>query len=352
MLLFSVESSCDETSVAVVEMSETVRAIRACKTSSQIDIHKLYGGVVPEIASRAHAEVISSLAYEALAEAGVTMADIDAVAVTAYPGLIGALLVGVNFAKGVAASYHKPLIPVNHICGHIAANYLSFPALRPPFLALTISGGHTSLIDVRGYTDFHLIGRTRDDAAGEAFDKVARVMGIPYPGGAEMDRLASCGNPHAIHFPSAAIAGDTLDLSFSGLKTAVINYLHTAEQRAARPAAAQPDGDCTLAYSAPDVAASFTYAVTESLTQRAREAVEQTGARQLVLAGGVAANSHLRNALGAYAEKAGISLYLPPLSLCGDNAAMIGAQGYFEYLAGHLAGSDLNASATCELRHH
>lgn len=336
MLLFSVESSCDETSVAVVEMGEDVRAIRACKTSSQIEIHQLYGGVVPEIASRAHAEAISSLAYEAMAEAGVTMNEIDAVAVTAYPGLIGALLVGVNFAKGVAAAYHKPLIPVNHICGHVAANYLAHPDLRPPFLSLTVSGGHTSLTLVHDYTDFEVIARTRDDAAGEAFDKVARVMGIPYPGGAEMDRLASAGNPNAIAFPSAAIHGDTLDFSFSGLKTAVINYLHTAEQR----------GE---AYSREDVAASFTRAVTDSLVRRVDEALDRTGCRRLALAGGVAANSHLRTALNNLAQSRGVSFFLPPKSLCGDNAAMIGAQGYFEFLAGHLASSDLNASAVSDL---
>lgn len=336
MLLFGVESSCDETSVAVVEMGDAVRRICACKTASQIGIHQLYGGVVPEIASRAHAEAISSLAYQALAEAGVTMEEIDVVAVTAHPGLIGALLVGVNFAKGVAAAYHKPLVAVNHICGHVAANYLAHPDLRPPFLSLTVSGGHTSLMLVHDYTSFEVIARTRDDAAGEAFDKVARVMGIRYPGGAEMDRLASAGNRDAISFPSAAIQGDTLDFSFSGLKTAVINYLHNAEQKGER-------------YSREDVAASFTRAVTDALVRRVDEALDRTGCKTVALAGGVAANSHLRTALCQKAQARGVALYLPPKELCGDNAAMIGAQGYYEFLAGHLSASDLNASAVSTL---
>ena len=234
MLILSFESSCDETSCAVVAMEDGRREALSDIIASQIEVHRLYGGVVPEIASRAHTEAISRITREALDGAGVTMDDIDAVAVTNAPGLIGALLVGVNFAKGIAFAHNKPLIPVNHIHGHIAANYLEYPDLEPPFTALVASGGHTSIIHVKSYTDFETIGATRDDAIGEAFDKVARLLGLCYPGGAEMDALAKKGKPDAISFPSAAIAGDTLDMSFSGLKTAVINYIHNASQRMRR----------------------------------------------------------------------------------------------------------------------
>ena len=253
MLILAVESSCDETSVALVRMGERERKILSCRTASRTETHKLYGGVVPEIASRAHIEAISSLCYAAFDEAGCTPEQVELVGVTAYPGLIGSLFVGVNFAKSLAYAYGKPLVAVNHTHAHAAAAYLGHPDLRPPFLALTVSGGHTSLSDVRDYTEFEVVGRTRDDAAGEAFDKVARVMGIPYPGGAEIDKLASLGDPDAIHFPSAAIAGDTLDLSFSGLKTAVINYLNTASQR----------GDTVVREN---VAAALTRSVTSSVS--------------------------------------------------------------------------------------
>ncbi len=333
MLILAIESSCDETSAAVCEFNGEMPIIRSNIIASQIETHKLYGGEVPEIASRAHCDAISGITYEALEAAGVTLADIDAVAVTSTPGLIGALLVGVNFAKALAFANNKPLIPVNHIRGHVAANYFVHPDLKPPFLALVASGGHTSLIKVTDYTEFETVGRTRDDAIGEAFDKVGRVMGLPYPGGAEMDRLASIGNSDAVKFPSAAVIGDNLDFSFSGLKTAVINHLHNTEQK----------GESIIKE---DIAASFTKAVTTSVVKKLTMAVEKTGISELVLAGGVAANSHLRHALEELASKRKLKLYLPPRSLCGDNAAMIAAQGYYEYLAGVRADTALNAKAT------
>ena len=333
MLILAIESSCDETSAAVCEFNGDTPVIRSNIIASQIETHKLYGGVVPEIASRAHCDAVSGITYEALDTAGVTLDDIDAVAVTSTPGLIGALLVGVNFAKALAFANNKPLIPVNHIKGHIAANYFLHPDLKPPFLALVASGGHTSLIRVTDYTTFETVGRTRDDAIGEAFDKVGRVMGLPYPGGAEMDRLASIGNSDAVKFPSAAVIGDNLDFSFSGLKTAVINHLHNLDQKG-EPIVKE------------DIAASFTKAVTSSVVKKLKMAVEKEGITELVLAGGVAANSHLRAALEELAAKRKLKLYLPPRSLCGDNAAMIAAQGYHEYLAGVRADTGLNAKAT------
>lgn len=325
MLILSLESSCDETSAAVTFKRE----IKSNIVASQVDIHKLYGGVVPEIASRAHTEAISRITYEALEQAGVTLADIDAVAVTNTPGLIGALLVGVNFAKSLAYANSKPLIPVNHIKAHVAAAYFAYEELEPPFIAFVISGGHTSIIDVRSYTEFVTIGRTRDDAMGEAFDKVARVMGLSYPGGAEMDRLAKSGDNNAIKFPSAAIKDDTYDMSFSGLKTSVINYLHNKTQK---------DEE----YSREDVAASFTKTAVESCVKKLGMIPSLT---KLVIAGGVAANSHLRIRLTEYANENNIKLYIPPLYLCGDNAAMIGAQAYYEYMNGNTAGTNLNAFA-------
>lgn len=333
MLILAIESSCDETSAAVCFFDGERREIRSNIIASQIETHKLYGGVVPEIASRAHCDAISGITYEALDTAGVTLDDIDAIAVTANPGLIGALLVGVNFAKALAFANNKPLIPVNHIRGHVAANYFVHADLKPPFLALVASGGHTSLIKVTGYTDYETVGRTRDDAIGEAFDKVGRVMGLPYPGGAEMDKLASVGDCTAVKFPSAAVVGDNLDFSFSGLKTAVINHLHNLEQK----------GE---AYSREDIAASFTKAVTTSVVKKLQMACEAAGLSDIVLAGGVAANSHLRGALEDFCKKQGFKLYLPPRSLCGDNAAMIAAQGYYEYLDGVRADTSLNAKAT------
>lgn len=333
MLILAIESSCDETSSAVCEFDGEKRTIRSNIIASQIETHKLYGGVVPEIASRAHCDAISSITYEALECAGVTLDDVDAIAVTYNPGLIGALLVGVNFAKALAFANGKPLIPVNHIKGHVAANYFVHEDLKPPFLALVASGGHTSLINVSDYTTYETVGRTRDDAIGEAFDKVGRVMGLPYPGGAEMDRLASSGDSSAVKFPSAAVVGDNLDFSFSGLKTAVINHLHNAGQK----------GET---YIKEDIAASFTKAVTSSVVKKLEMALDKTGMASLVVAGGVAANSHLREALESMAKKRRIRLYMPPRSLCGDNGAMIAAQGYYEYLSGARADTSLNAKAT------
>lgn len=333
MFILAIESSCDETSASVCCFDGETKVICSNIIASQIETHKLYGGVVPEIASRAHCDAISGITYEALTTAGVTLDDIDAVAVTSQPGLIGALLVGVNFAKALAFANNKPLIPVNHIKGHVAANYFEYPELKPPFLALVASGGHTSLIKVTDYTEYETVGRTRDDAIGEAFDKVGRVMGLPYPGGAEMDRLASLGDPTAVKFPSAAVMGDNLDFSFSGLKTSVINHLHNLSQKGED-------------YSKEDVAASFTAAVTSSVTKKLAMACEATGLRDIVLAGGVAANSHLRSALEEMCKKKHMRLYMPPRSLCGDNAAMIAAQGYYEHLAGVLADTSLNAKAT------
>lgn len=332
MLILSIESSCDETSAAVVEMGET-RRILSNIVASQIEIHALYGGVVPEIAGRAHIEAVSRITYEALDKAGVTLSDIGAIGVTNRPGLIGALLVGVNFAKSLAVANGIPLVPVQHIRGHIAANYLTYKELEPPFLALVASGGHTSIIEVKSYTDFVTVGRTRDDAMGEAFDKVARVMGIPYPGGAEMDRLASLGNPIAVRFPSAAIPDGSLDFSFSGLKTHVINHLHNLDQKG------EP-------FPKEDVAASFTEAVVSSVKKKLDIAFESMDYGKLVLAGGVSANSHLRTALTDYCKKRGIEFYVPERSLCGDNGAMIGAQAYYEYLAGNMADASLNAYAS------
>ncbi len=332
MLILAFESSCDETSVAIAEFGEGKRKILSNKTATQIPIHALYGGVVPEIAGRAHIEAISSLTYSAFEEAGVTVSDIDAVAVTSEPGLIGALLVAVNYAKSFAWANGKPLIPVNHIRGHIAAAYYSHPELSAPFFAMVASGGHTSLINVKSETEFETVGRTRDDAIGEAFDKVARVLGMPYPGGAEMDSAASFGNPDAIKFPMAAMQS-SLDFSFSGLKTAVINYVNTARQKKEE-------------LNIPDIAASFTSAAVKAVVTNLEKAYKEYNYKTLVIAGGVAANSHLRRAVASFASKHKIELALPELSFCGDNAAMIAAQGYYEYLAGKRGDISLNAKPT------
>ena len=334
MLIFAVESSCDETAVALVEDG---RRIVTDQIFSQADLHAVYGGVVPEIAARSHIEVISLLADRALAEAGITRSDIDAVACTYAPGLIGAVLVGVNFAKSAALALDVPLIPVHHIRGHIAANYLAFPSLEPPFLCLAISGGNTLLIDVRGYTDMRVIGRTRDDAAGECFDKSARVMGLGYPGGKPIDDLARRGDDGRYELPRPAVHGENpFDMSFSGLKTAVINIVHHCRQTG------QP-------LDKPGLAASLCRAVSESLVGRTMSAAAALGCKKLAVAGGVAANSRIRADFQAACDSAGVSLYIPPLRLCGDNGAMIGAQGYYEYLAGNTADSSLNAYATREI---
>lgn len=333
MIILSVESSCDETAVAVVEDG---RKVLSSEILSQIDIHAIYGGVVPEIASRNHITAISRLAGEAVKNAGITKLEIDAIAVTYAPGLIGAVLVGVNFAKGAAMALDVPLIPVHHIRGHIAANYIAYPELEPPFLALVISGGHSLIVDVCGYTDMRIIGTTRDDAAGECFDKCARVLGLPYPGGGPMDKLAQGGDDKAYALPRAHVTGSKYDTSFSGLKTAVINIVHNAQQKG-------------LEIDRSGLAASFAAAVSDSLVPPTMAALEELGYDKIVVAGGVAANSRIRADFTAAAQKAGVKLYVPPLKLCGDNAAMIGCQGYYEYLAGVRGDSSLNAYATMDL---
>ena len=333
MNILAIESSCDDTAAAVVRDGRTVLSSRV---SSQIEMHTVYGGVVPEIASRKHVEAVSGLADLALADAGLAKAELDAVAVTYAPGLIGAVLVGVNFAKGAARSLGLPLIPVHHVRGHIAANYLTHPDLEPPFVCLCVSGGTTAIVDVRSYTEMSMLGGTRDDAAGECFDKVARVLGIGYPGGAPMDRLAQGGDDTRYELPRAHVADAPLDMSFSGLKTAVLNLVHHAQQQ----------GE---ALDLPAFAASFGRAVSDSLVPRAMEAVRARGYGRLAVAGGVAANSRIRVDLTAACTQAGIRLFLPELKYCGDNAAMIGCQGYYEWKAGHTAGLDLNAYATRDI---
>ena len=333
MKILAVESSCDETAVAVVEDGRKV--LTDC-IASQVALHRLYGGVVPEIASRKHMEAIYALADEALTTAGITRDDIDAVAVTFAPGLIGAVLVGVNFAKAAALAMGKPLVPVHHIRGHIAANYIAYPDLEPPFLCLVVSGGHTLLVDVEDYTKFRILGTTRDDAAGECFDKVARLLGMPYPGGAALDKMAASGDPGKYTLPHTHLSGNPLDMSFSGLKTAAINLIHNAEQK----------GETI---DVPSLCASFSQAVSDILVPRTLRALQETGRKTLAIAGGVAANSKIRGDFLRETERLGVRLCLPPLKLCGDNGAMIGAQGYFEYLAGVRAGQDLNAYATMPL---
>lgn len=329
MNILAIESSCDETAVAVVRDG---REVLADCISSQVEIHRTYGGVVPEIASRKHIEAIYTLADAALADAKLTRADIDAIAVTYAPGLIGAVLVGVNFAKAAALALNVPLIPVHHIRGHVAANYLAFPELEPPFLALIVSGGHTMFVDVQDYTRMKIIGSTRDDAAGECFDKVARVLGMPYPGGAALDKAAKTGNAAKYDLPLAHVKGSEFDMSFSGLKTAALNLIHNAAQKGEE-------------IDVPSLCASFSAKISDTLVLRAIAAFELTGHRNFVLAGGVAANSRIRGDFEVTCAESCVNLYMPPLSLCGDNAAMIGAQGYYEYLAGNLANQSLNAFA-------
>ncbi|MBO4220731.1 MAG: tRNA (adenosine(37)-N6)-threonylcarbamoyltransferase complex transferase subunit TsaD [Clostridia bacterium] len=331
MLILALESSCDETSAAVVSMSGTARKVLSNIVASQIEVHRKYGGVVPEIAGRAHIEAVSGITHEALDTAGAGLRDIDAVAVTNSPGLIGALLVGMNFAKSLSFAQGIPLVPVDHVRAHAAAAYLEHPGLKPPFTALVVSGGHTCFYNVRDYTDWEYVSGTRDDAAGEAFDKVGRVLGCPYPAGAEMDRLASSGDPDLVQLPSPALR-DSRDLSFSGLKTACLNYINGMRQKGAEP-------------DRSGVSASLTKAICGGLTEKARECLDFTGARSLVLAGGVAANSHLRRSMREMCEKAGIGFFVPSVPLCGDNAAMVGAQGYYEFMSGVRAGTDLNAHA-------
>lgn len=333
MYIFGMESSCDETSAAVIHADEAGNlTIKSNIVASQVDVHRLYGGVVPEIASRAHVEAVSRITREALDTAGITVSDLDCVAVTANPGLIGALLVGVNFAKSFAYANKIPLVAVNHIHAHVGAAYLSHPGLRAPYIALVVSGGHTQFYRVDTDTDYTEIGGTRDDAAGEAFDKVGRVIGMPYPGGAALDKLAYEGDPKAYALPSPALAGERPDFSFSGLKTAALNLINSAAQRGE---------EINMA----DLAASYTATVVKGIVKQTEKVLQQTGTRVLVLAGGVAANSHLRRALEQLCRSHGVELVTPPISLCGDNGAMVAAAGYFSFVAGERAGTDLNASA-------
>nr|WP_300183253.1 tRNA (adenosine(37)-N6)-threonylcarbamoyltransferase complex transferase subunit TsaD [uncultured Agathobaculum sp.] len=333
MRILAIESSCDETAAAVIEDG---RKILSSVVDTQIETHALYGGVVPEIASRRHMEAVVRVTEQALADAKVNKHDVDAIAATCAPGLIGALLVGANFGKSLAFALGKPFIPVHHIRGHIAATYLAYPDLKPPFLTLIASGGHSEIVMVRDYTDFDILGGTRDDAAGEAFDKVARVLGVGYPGGPKIDKLAQAGDAARYKLPDSHIKDAPLDFSFSGLKTAVINLAHNAEQKGEE-------------INKNDLAASFCAAVVRTLVPRLEQAVRDTHARRVVCAGGVAANSFLRAALADMAKRTHTQLYLPPLHLCGDNAAMIGSQAYFEYLAGNTGTTLQNAFATAEI---
>lgn len=333
MKILAIESSCDETACAIVEDGVNVLSNIV---STQIAEHRLYGGVVPEIASRRHAENIYGVVQTALDEANCTLSDIHAVAVTYAPGLIGALLVGISFAKGLALSAGKPLVPVHHIAGHIAANYISHPDLKPPYLCLVVSGGHSHIVEVLDYTKYRVAGRTHDDAAGECFDKVARTLGYEYPGGKFIDNAAKLGNSDAYKFPHPKVAGCEYDFSFSGLKTAVINLVHNSEQKGAE-------------LCREDVAASFQKTVSEILVAKAMKAAEDLGYTTIGLAGGVSANSGVRSALQEACDKRGYKLYMPELKYCGDNAAMIGCQGYFDFLAGKRADESLNGIATLSL---
>jgi N6-L-threonylcarbamoyladenine synthase len=328
--ILAVESSCDETAVAIVRDG---REVLCDCIASQVELHRIYGGVVPEIASRKHIEAIYSLADEALRKAELTRSDIDAVAVTYAPGLIGAVLVGVNFAKAAALALDKPLIPVHHIRGHIAANYIAYPELKPPFLCLVVSGGHTMIIEVTDYTEMRILGTTLDDAAGECFDKVGRVLGMPYPGGAALDKMAQQGDDKKYDLPRSRPGANPYDMSFSGLKTAALNLIHHAEQVGEE-------------LDIPSLCASFCAAVSDTLVPRVEQALKETGLKRIAVAGGVAANSRIRGDIMAAAEKLGAEVYMPPLKLCGDNGAMIGAQAYYEYLAGNVADMSLNAYAT------
>ena len=329
MKILSIESSCDETSAAIVEGREVLSNIVA----TQIDEHKIYGGVVPEIASRRHTEAISQVCDEALSAAGITYEDIDAVAVTFAPGLIGALLVGVNFAKGLSMSLGVPLIPVHHLRSHIAANYIAHPDLKPPFLCLLVSGGNTVIAEVTDYTKFNILGGTKDDAAGECFDKTARCMGLSYPGGVTLDKIATVADFKKYPLPYPHSGGGEYDFSFSGLKTAVINTIHNAKQK-------------NEEIDIPVLCATVRERVCDMLIDKTMKAAEEKGYKKITVAGGVSANSELRRRMAEECEKRGYSLYYPPLKYCGDNAAMVGAQAIYEFESGNTAGADLNATAT------
>lgn len=333
MRILGIESSCDETAAAVVEDG---RKILSNVVSTQIEKHKIFGGVVPEIASRLHTESISYVVNEALEKAQLKISDIDAIAVTYTPGLIGALLVGVNYAKGLSLSSGVPLVPVHHLRSHIASNYITHPELEPPFMCLVVSGGNTLLVKVDGYTDFEIIGRTRDDAAGEALDKAARTMGLPYPGGVNLDKISQNGDDKAYSFPKPRVDASPLDFSFSGLKTSVINTVHNAEQK----------GETIIREN---LGASFINAVVTSLVDNTEKAMQTVDTNKLVLAGGVSANSVLRRRMDETAKKHGWNIYYPELSLCGDNAAMVASQGYYEFISGKRADMSLNAYATMNI---
>lgn len=330
MKILAIESSCDETAAAVVEDG---RKVLSNVVASQVEEHKIYGGVVPEIASRRHTEAISDVTAKALEDAGCALSDIDALAVTYAPGLIGALLVGVNFAKGLSVSSGIPLVPVHHLRGHVASNYISHPELKPPFLALVASGGHSHIVEVKDYTDFRIIGRTRDDAAGETLDKAARSMGLPYPGGLNLDKMCQGGDINTYRFPKPKVDGSVYDFSFSGLKTSVINLLHNLKQKGEEP-------------DVKNIGASFMHAVTGLLTDHTMRAAEEFGCKKIVLAGGVSANSMLRSKMEEECKKRNFELFLPERTYCGDNGAMIGAQAYYEFKAGNIADLNLNAFAT------
>lgn len=333
IFILGIESSCDETAAAVVKNG---REVLSSVINTQIDIHKKYGGVVPEIASRRHIETVNAVIEEALERADMAFSDITAIAVTYGPGLVGALLVGVSTAKALAYALKKPLVNVNHIKGHICANYVAHPELEPPFTCLVASGGHSHIVYAKDYVDYEIMGMTRDDAAGEAFDKIARVLGLGYPGGPKIDSLASEGDPHAVEFPRVKMADDSLDFSFSGVKTAVINHIHKLDQRGEE-------------YSKADIAASFQNAVTDALCTHTIEAALRKNTKIITLAGGVAANSQLRNKMKNMAEEKGINVLFPPPVLCTDNAVMIASAGYFEYVNGTRADMRLNAEASLSL---
>ena len=333
MKILAIESSCDETAAAVVEDG---RKVISSVVASQVEEHKLYGGVVPEIASRRHAEAIVPVVKNSLEQAELTLKEIDAIAVTYAPGLIGALLVGVNFAKGLSLSTGLPLVPTHHLRSHIASNYISNPDLKPPFLCLVVSGGHSHIVMVEDYTKMRIIGKTRDDAAGEAFDKAARTMGMPYPGGIALDKVAENGDPFAFKLPRPTVSDSQYDFSFSGLKTAVINLIHNSAQKG-------------IELNKADVCASFRYAVVDCLKTNFLKAAEDLKVEKLVIAGGVSANRLLRSTLQDECNKRGFAFYMPEKSLCGDNAAMVGSQGYYEYLSGNIASTDLNAFATMSI---
>lgn len=333
MKILGIESSCDETAASVVEDGRTVLSNIV---ASQVEEHKIYGGVVPEIASRRHTEAISGVVRAALGDAGCTIRDIDAVAVTYAPGLIGALLVGVNFAKGLSYSSERPLVPVHHLRSHIASNYISHTDLKPPFLCLVVSGGHSHIIEVKDYTDFKIIGYTHDDAAGEAMDKAARAMGLPYPGGLNLDKAAANGDPKAFKLPHPRVDGAPYDFSFSGLKTAVLNTINSLKQKGEE-------------VNVPDLGASYINAVVDCLCGNTQKAAENLGYKKIVLAGGVSANSVLRRRMTELCQKKNWSLYYPELKYCGDNGAMVAAQGYYEFVGGNTASLDLNAVASLSI---